>query len=160
MPHVPMNRDDESNIRIAMAMLPSARLHFSFLSTYRDAMPRFQDILFILFGVLVAVLLAFDLRIAMFALVGAFACGAVYLFAGMLPSRTEGFWPRVFTSVFLAAVLSCLVLILPGTLGANRPDIQGPVLAIAALLPVAALCFEIARTPRVVQTILRSLGRR
>ena len=123
-------------------------------------MPRLQDILFIILGIALAILLAFHLRIAVFALLGAFVCGAVYVFAGMLPSRNETFWRRVFTSVFLASVMSCVVLILPGTFGANRPDIAGTVLAIAALLPVAAICFEIVRTPRIMQNILRALGRR
>lgn len=123
-------------------------------------MPRLQDLLFLVLGAAIAVLLAFDLRIAVFALVGAFLCGSVYVFTGMIPPRTEAFWQRAFTSVFLAAVLSCLVLIVPGTFGANAPDIAGAVLTIAALLPVAAFCFEIVRTPDVVQTILRSLGRR
>ena len=123
-------------------------------------MPRLQDILFVILGVALAILLAFQLRIAVFALLGAFACGCVYVFAGMLPSRNEAFWRRLFTSVFLASVMSCLVLILPGTFGVDRPDIAGTVLAIAGLLPVAAICFEIARTPDLVQTILRSMRRR
>lgn len=123
-------------------------------------MLRVQDMLFIALGVALVVLLAFHLRIAVFALVGAFACGSVYLFAGMLPPRTESFWRRVFTTVFLAAVMSCLVLILPGTFGADAAGMAGTVLTIAALLPVAAFCFEVVRTPDVFQTILRSLGRR
>ncbi len=123
-------------------------------------MPRLQDILFVILGVVLVVLLAFHLGIAVFALVGAFVCGSIYVFAGMLPSRTESLWRRAFTSGFLAAVMSCLVLILPGTFGAQRLDIQNAVIAIAGLLPVAAICFEIVRTPRVMQTILRSLGRR
>jgi hypothetical protein len=123
-------------------------------------MPRLQDVLFVLWGVALAVLLAFHLKIAVFALVGAFACGAIYVFAGMIPSRHEGFWNRAFNSVFLSVVISSLMLILPGTVGATRPGVRTAVIAIAALLPVAALCFEIARTPRVLQTVLRSLRRR
>ena len=123
-------------------------------------MPRLQDILFIVFGAVVVILLALHLRVAVFALVGAFICGSVYVFAGMLPPRHESFWRRVFTSVFLASVGSCLVLILPGTFGAKSADIAGTVLTIAASLPLAAFCFEVVRTPGVVQTILRSLGRR
>ena len=123
-------------------------------------MPRLQDILFVAWGVVLAVLLAFHLKVAVFALIGAFVCGSIYLFAGMIPSRHDGFWSRLFTTVFLAVVVSSLVLILPGTLGARRPAIEGTVAVIAALLPVAALCFEIARTPHLMQRILRSLGRR
>ena len=55
----------------------------------------------------------------MLALVGAFGCGAIYLLAGMIPSREEPFWRRTFTSVFLSVVVSSLVLILPGTMGAQ-----------------------------------------
>ena len=123
-------------------------------------MPRLQDILFVVFGAALIAMLAFHLRIAVFALVGAFVCGSVYVFAGMIPPRTESFWRRVFTSVFLASVGSCLVLILPGTFGAKSADIAGTVLTIAAALPLAALGFEIVRTPGVVGIILRSLGRR
>lgn len=120
-------------------------------------MPRLQDILFLILGLALIVMLAFHLRIAVFALVGAFVCGSVYVFAGMLPPRNEGFWRRVFTSVFLASVGSCLVLILPGTFGAKSADIAGTVLTIAASLPIAAFCFEVVRTPGVVGIILRSL---
>ena len=123
-------------------------------------MHRLQDILFAIFGVAVVTLLAFQLGVAVFALLGAFACGAIYLFVGMLPSRNEGFWNRVFVSVFLSIVMASLVLILPGTFGAQRPDIKDVVVTIAGLLPLAALSFEIGRTPRVLQTILRSLGYR
>ena len=125
-------------------------------------MPRPQDMLFLVLGVVLTVMLAFGLRVAVLALVGAFACGSLYLFAGMLPSREESFWRRAFTSVFLAVVLSSLVLIVPGSFGPDmrRPDIQRDVVAIAALLPVVALVFEILRTPRVIRRILRSLGQR
>ena len=125
-------------------------------------MPRPQDVLFAVLGVVVIAMLAFDLRVAVLALVGAFACGAVYLFAGMLPSRHESFWRRAFTSVFLSIVLSSLVLILPGTFGPQmrRPGIESVVLAIAGLLPLIALCFEVVRTPRVIRGILRCLGQR
>ena len=125
-------------------------------------MPRPQDMLFLVLGVVLTVMLAFGLRVAVLALVGAFACGSLYLFAGMLPSREESFWRRVFTSVFLAVVLSSLVVIVPGSFGPDmrRPDIQRDVVAIAALLPVVALVFEILRTPRVLRSILRYLGQR
>jgi hypothetical protein len=118
--------------------------------------------LFLVLGVVLTVMLAFGLRVAVLALVGAFACGSLYLFAGMLPSREESFWRRVFTSVFLAVVLSSLVVIVPGSFGPDmrRPDIQRDVVAIAALLPVVALVFEILRTPRVLRSILRYLGQR
>ena len=113
-------------------------------------------------GVIVAIMVAFGLRVAVLSLVGAFACGSLYLFAGMLPSREESFWCRVFTSVFLAVVLSSLVLIVPGTFGPDmrRPDIQSDVVDIAAVLPLIALGFEIVRTPRVMRGILRCLGQR
>ena len=123
-------------------------------------MPRLQDILFLLFAVAVAVMLAFGMQIAVVALVGAFAIGAIYLLAGMLPERAESFWRRLFTTVFLSLVLSSLVLILPGTFGPAGAALRRPVLAIAALLPVAAACFEIARTPRLIEGIMRCLGRR
>ena len=125
-------------------------------------MPRRQDVLFLVLGFILIVMLAFGLQIAVLALVGAFACGSLYLLAGMLPSPDETFGRRAFTSVFLAVVLSSLVLILPGTFGPDmrRPDIQRDVMAIAALLPLIALGFEIVRTPRVIRNILRRLGQR
>jgi hypothetical protein len=123
-------------------------------------MPRLQDILFVVLAVALVILLAFHLRIAVLALLGAFACGSIYLFAGMIPSRNERFCNRAFVSVFLSIVMSSLVLIVPGTFGADRPDMENTIIAIAALLPVAAICFEIVRTPRVMQTILRCLGHR
>jgi len=105
-------------------------------------------------------MLAFGLQVAVLALVGAFACGSLYLITGMLPSREESFGRRTFTSVFLAVVLSSLVLIVPGTFGADmrQPDIKEGVLAVAGLLPLIALGFEIVRTPRVMRGILRRLG--
>jgi hypothetical protein len=118
--------------------------------------------LFAVLGAVIVVMAALDLRVAVLALVGAFACGSLYLFAGMLPSREESFWRRVFTSVFLAIVLSSAVLIVPGSFGADmrRPEIEESVLAIAGLLPLIALGFEIVRTPRVIRGILRCLGQR
>jgi hypothetical protein len=124
------------------------------------AMPRLQDALFVALGVAVATLLALHLRIAVFALLGAFACGSIYLFVGMVPSRTESFWSRLFNTGFLSIVMASLVLILPGTFGAIGPGSQTVVIAIAALLPFAAICFEIVRTPRVTEIIMRSLGQR
>lgn len=125
-------------------------------------MPRSQDMLFAVLGAVIVVMAALDLRVAVLALVGAFACGSLYLFAGMLPSREESFWRRVFTSVFLAIVLSSAVLIVPGSFGADmrRPEIEESILAIAGLLPLIALGFEIVRTPRVIRGILRCLGQR
>ena len=124
--------------------------------------PRPQDVLFAILGVVVVVLLAFDIRVAVLALVGAFACGAIYVFAGMMPDRAESFWHRIFISGFLAIVLSSLVLILPGTFGLKgpHPDLQKTVVVIAGLIPLAAIGFEIIRTPRVIQGILRCLGYR
>jgi hypothetical protein len=126
----------------------------------RSSMPRVQDILFGIFGAAVVTMLAFHLRIAVFALLGAFACGSVYVFAGMVPSRNESFGTRAFISGFLAVVAASLVLILPGTFGPIGRDGQTVVIAIAALLPLAALGFEVLRTPRVIERILRSLGYR
>jgi hypothetical protein len=125
-------------------------------------MPRSQDMLFAVLGAVIVVMAALDLRVAVLALVGAFACGSLYLFAGMLPSREESFWRRVFTSVFLAIVLSSVVLIVPGSFGADmrRPEIEESILAIAGLLPLIALGFEIVRTPRVIRGFLRCLGQR
>jgi hypothetical protein len=99
------------------------------------------------------------MAVIVFALVGAFACGALYVFAGMIPSRSESFWNRVFVSVFLALVASSIVLIVPGTFGARQPDLQKPVLVIAALLPLLAFAFEVIRTPRIANHVLRWLRR-
>jgi ABC-type iron transport system FetAB permease component len=125
-------------------------------------MLRPQDFLFGLFGLAVAALLAFHFGVIVLALVGAFLCGTAYLFAGMIPSRDEPFLWRTFTSVFLAVVLSSLVLILPGTMGAQarQPEVVTTVLTIAALLPLMAFCFEVVRTPRVIRGILRCFGYR
>ncbi len=123
-------------------------------------MVRASDVIFAILGVVVIAMLSLHMTVIVFALLGAFACGSIYVFAGMIPSRTESFCNRAFISVFLSLVLSSIVLILPGTFGPQRPDMQKPVLAIAALLPLAAFCFEILRTPRVADGILRWLGRR
>jgi uncharacterized membrane protein HdeD (DUF308 family) len=122
-------------------------------------MIRPSDVIFGILGVVIIAMLSLHMAVIVFALVGAFACGSIYVFAGMIPSRTESFWSRVFVSVFLSLVLSSIVLIMPGTFGAQRPDMQKPVLAIAALLPLAAFCFEILRTPRIADGILRWLRR-
>jgi drug/metabolite transporter (DMT)-like permease len=126
-------------------------------------MPRLrsQDVLFALLGVALIALLTFDVGVIVLALVGAFACGSIYVFAGMIPSREDSFWNRLFTTVFLSVVLSSLVLILPGTFGTqfHRPDIENAAIAIAGLLPLTAICFEVLRTPRVIQGIRRCLGR-
>jgi hypothetical protein len=125
-------------------------------------MPRPQDVLFGILGLVLLALIAFHIEVAVLALLGAFFCGAIYVFAGMIPSRDESFWDRLFITVFLSVVVSSLVLILPGTLGASAvgPNIEKTVIAIAGLLPVAAACFEIIRTPRVMQGILRCFGYR
>ena len=124
--------------------------------------PRPQDVLFGILGLALVVLLAFDIRVAVLALVGAFACGSIYVFAGMLPDRTESFWHRMFISGFLSIVLASLVLILPGTFGLKgpHPDVQKAVVVIAGLLPLLAVAFEVVRTPRVIQGILWCLGYR
>ena len=124
--------------------------------------PRPQDVLFAILGLVLVVLLAFDIRVVVLALLGAFACGAIYVFAGMMPDRAESFWHRIFISGFLSIVLSSLVLILPGTFGLNgpHPDLQNTVVVIAGLIPLAAIGFEVIRTPRVIQGILWCLGYR
>jgi drug/metabolite transporter (DMT)-like permease len=124
--------------------------------------PRPQDVLFGLLGLVLVVLMAFDIRVVVLALLGAFACGAIYVFAGMMPDRAESFWHRIFISSFLSIVLSSLVLILPGTFGLQgpHPDLQKTVVVIAGLIPLAAIGFEVLRTPRVIQGILRCLGYR
>jgi ABC-type iron transport system FetAB permease component len=124
--------------------------------------PRPQDVLFAILGLALVILLAFDIRVAVLALVGAFACGSIYVFAGMLPDRTEGFWNRMFISGFLSIVMSSLVLILPGTFGLKGPhqDVQKAVVVIAGLLPMLAVTFEIVRTPWVIRGILRCFGYR
>jgi hypothetical protein len=123
-------------------------------------MVRPSDIIFGILGVVVIAMLSLHMAVIVFALVGAFACGSIYVFMGMIPSRTESFWSRAFVSVFLSLVLSSIVLIVPGTFGSHLPDMQKPVVAIAAVLPLAAFCIEIFRTPRVFNGILRCLGRR
>jgi hypothetical protein len=123
-------------------------------------MSRRQDILFVILGLALLALLAFHVEVAVLALVGGFACGSIYLFAGMLPDRNQSLPERAFTSAFLAMVLSCLVLILPGTLGAPHPGLEKTIIVIALLLPLAAIVFEVVRTPRVMRGILRLLGQR
>ena len=120
-------------------------------------MLRLPDKLFAALSLVLIAMVALQIRVAVTALVGAFVCASVYVFAGMLPSANEEFWRRMFTTVFLALVFSSLVLILPGTFGAltHRREVQEAVLIIAALLPVTAICYEIMRTPRVIQSILR-----
>ncbi len=125
-------------------------------------MPRPQDALFGFLGVAIVVLLMLHLKVAVFGLVGAFICGANYVFAGMLPPNTESFGQRLFVSVFLAVVLSCIVLIVPGTLGLHgvHPDLRRRVVEVAAALPLLAVGFEIVRSPRVITGLLRLLGER
>ena len=120
---------------------------------------RAPDFVFGVLALVVIALMSLHMAVVVFALVGAFACGSLYVFAGMIPSRSESFWNRVFVSVFLALVVSSIVLIVPGTFGAQRPDLQKPVLTIAALLPVLAFVFEVIRTPRVADHVLRWLRR-
>ena len=113
----------------------------------------------IILALVVVALMSLQLAVVVFALLGAFACGSLYVFAGMIPARSESFGNRVFVSVFLALVASSIVVIVPGTFGAPRPDLQKPVLTIAALLPVLAFVFEVVRTPRVANHVLRWLRR-
>jgi uncharacterized membrane protein len=128
----------------------------------RNIVLRPQDILFGLLGLSVVALLGFQFGIIVLMLVGAFICGSIYVFAGMIPSRDEAFWRRTFTSVFLSLVVASLVLILPGTMGlqARHPGVEKSVVAIAGLLPLIAICFEVIRTPRVLRGILRCFGHR
>jgi hypothetical protein len=125
-------------------------------------MPRLQDTLFAALAVVIAGLLALHFGVAVPALLGAFLCGGCYLFVGMIPSREEPLWRRAFTSAFLAVVLSSLVLILPGTMGARalRPEVTDVVLVVAVALPLLAIGFEVLRTPRVIRGILRCFGQR
>jgi hypothetical protein len=120
---------------------------------------RASDFIFGILALAVVALLSLHMAVIVFALVGAFACGSLYVFAGMIPARSESLWNRVFVSVFLALVASSIVLIVPGTFGAQRPDLQKPVLAIAVLLPVLAFVFEVFRTPRLADNVLRWLRR-
>jgi hypothetical protein len=120
---------------------------------------RASDLAFGILTLLVIALMSLHVAVIVFALIGAFACGSLYVFAGMIPARGETFGNRVFVSVFLALVVSSIVLIVPGTFGAQRPDLQKPVLTIAALLPVLAFVFEVIRTPRVADHVLRWLRR-
>jgi hypothetical protein len=123
-------------------------------------MPRPQDFLFGILGLVVLGLLVFHVKVVVVALLGAFACGSLYVFVGMMPSAEESFWRRLFTSGFLSIVASSLILILPGTLGPQmtRPDAENMVLAIAAVPPVIAIGFEVFRTPRLIRGILRWFG--
>jgi hypothetical protein len=123
-------------------------------------MIRRSDAFFIILVVAVAAMLSLHMAVIVVALLGAFACGSIYVFAGMIPSRTEGFGTRVFISMFLAVVAASIVLIVPGTLGLTRPSLQKPVLMIAMLLPLAAFCFEILRTPGLFAGVMRWLARR
>ena len=125
-------------------------------------MPRLQDIVFALVGIAVIALLAMHMTVGIFALVGAFFCGSIYVFSGMIPPREESFGTRVFITMFLAVVLSSIVLILPGTLGpeARRPEVATAVFAIAGLLPIVAFCYEVLRTPNLVAGVRRYLGLR
>ena len=120
---------------------------------------RASDFAFGILALAVVALISLHMAVIVFALVGAFACGALYVFAGMIPARSESFWNRVFVSVFLALVASSIVLIVPGTFGARQPDLQKPVLVIAALLPLLAFSFEVIRTPRIANHVLRWLRR-
>ena len=120
---------------------------------------RASDFMFGILALTVVVLMSLHMAVIVFALIGAFACGSLYVFVGMIPSRSERFCSRVFVSVFLALVASSIVLIVPGTFGAQRPDMQGPVLTVAALLPVLAFVFEVIRTPRIADPVLRWLRR-
>jgi hypothetical protein len=120
---------------------------------------RASDFIFGILALIVVALMSLQLAVIVFALLGAFACGSLYVFAGMIPPRSESFGNRVFVSVFLALVASSIVVIVPGTFGAQRPDLQKPVLTIAALLPVLAFVFEVVRTPRVANHVLRWLRR-
>jgi len=124
-------------------------------------MPRLRasDLFFGILALAVIALMSLHLRVIVFALIGAFACGSFYVFVGMIPSRGETFGNRVFTSVFLALVASSIVLILPGTFTERRPELYGPVLAVAACLPLLAFLFEALRTPHLADRLLRWMRR-
>jgi hypothetical protein len=120
---------------------------------------RASDFLFGILALAVIALLAMQVTVIVLALVGAFACGAVYVFAGMIPARGDSFGNRAFVSVFLAIVAASIVLIVPGSFGARGAGMQGPVLAVAASLPVLAFVFEVLRTPQLAAHVLRWLRR-
>jgi hypothetical protein len=140
-----------------MRMLKSNHQRLTRSGTF---MLRLQDILFGIFAVVAMVMLAYDFRIAVFALLSGVVCGAFYLLAGMVPPRSETFWRRLSTSGFLSLVLASLVLIVPGTFGHAPPEWRGTALTIAMFCPLIAISFEVLRTPRLLQTILRALGYR
>jgi hypothetical protein len=121
-------------------------------------MIRPSDVLFAILVVVIAAMLSLHMAVIIAALLGAFACGSIYVFAGMIPSRTESFSTRAFVSVFLSVVAASIVLILPGTFGPNRPNLEKPVTTVAALLPFAAFCFEVLRTPGLFAGVLRWLA--
>ncbi|MBX9828917.1 MAG: hypothetical protein K2Y27_28495 [Xanthobacteraceae bacterium] len=120
---------------------------------------RVSDFVFGILALAVIALMSLHMAVIVFALVGAFVCGSLYVFAGMIPACNESFGNRVFVSLFLALVASSVVLIVPGTFGARQPDMQRPVLIVAAMLPVLAFVFEVIRTPRVANVALRWLRR-
>ncbi|MBX9846256.1 MAG: hypothetical protein K2Z80_31070 [Xanthobacteraceae bacterium] len=120
---------------------------------------RASDFVFGILALAVIALMSRHMAVIVFALVGAFVCGSLYVFAGMVPARSESFGNRIFVSVFLALVASSIVLIVPGTFGARQPDMQRLVLMVAAMPPVLAFVFEVIRTPRVANLVLRWLRR-
>lgn len=121
-------------------------------------MPRRQDIAFGIVGLIAVALMVSGADVIVLALVGAFLCGAAYVLAGMLPDPHESFAERAGTTVFLAIVLACLVLIVPVTLGPPGPRTRTAMTAVAVVLPLAALAFETFRTPGIVRGLLRRLG--
>lgn len=121
-------------------------------------MLRPQDMLFGILGVALVALMIFHIGVIVPALLGAFACGSLSVFTAMIPSSEERFLERLFISVFLSIVVASLVLILPGTLGATHLEWRKPVIRIAELLPLTAICFEVVRTPRVLQMLMRWMG--
>jgi hypothetical protein len=80
-------------------------------------MIRPSDVIFVILAVVVVAMLSLHMAVIVFALVGAFACGSLYVFAGMVPPRTESFGTRVFVSVFLAVVAASIA----DTAGHPRP---------------------------------------
>jgi hypothetical protein len=119
-----------------------------------------QDVLFGILVVTVIALMTRHMAVIVVALVGAFGCGTASMMAAMLPSRDESLLHRTFVSAFLALVMSSLVLIVPGTLGAAHPAWGKAAIDIAVALPLLAIAFEVARTPRVLRGILWCLGQR
>ena len=52
-------------------------------------MLRPSDVIFAVLGVVVIAMLSMHMAVIVFALLGAFACGSIYVFTGMIPPRAS-----------------------------------------------------------------------